>query len=255
MVYAFMPGSNQVDIQLSLREGQRTAGIAIGVLALETWFPYVPGHLYNASTYSFPVIIKVMENTHTPEAIGGDRALGNRLIEAGRELEQFGIRAVVGGCGFFANYQKEVSAALNVPAFMSSLLQLPLVSRAIKPNQKVGILTASAPTLGLDTLKQCGVESMSNLAIYGIEGLPEFQNILKDTGKMNSHKLEQEIVSVAKQMVSEHPEVGAILLECADMPPYSWAIQNATKLPVFDWTTLINWVSNAVVRRPFPGFI
>jgi hypothetical protein len=55
--------------------------------------------------------------------------------------------------------------------------------------------------------------------------------------------------------VKQHPEVGAILLECSDMPPYAWAVQNAVQLPVFDFISLINWVETAVVRRPFGGYI
>ena len=69
------------------------------------------------------------------------------------------------------------------------------------------------------------------------------------------YKLEQEVVELARQFVSEHPEIAALLLQCSDLPPYAWAIQKELKLPVFDMTTLINWLYNAVVRRPFRGII
>ena len=60
---------------------------------------------------------------------------------------------------------------------------------------------------------------------------------------------------LAKELVSKNLDIGAILLECSDMPPYAWSIQNSVKLPVFDFTTMINWVYSAVVRHPFPGFM
>ena len=67
--------------------------------------------------------------------------------------------------------------------------------------------------------------------------------------------IERELVGVAREVVSKNPDVGAFLLECTELPPYAWAIQKAVRLPVFDFTSLINWVYNAVVRRPFAGYV
>ena len=36
--------------------------------------------------------------------------------------------------------------------------------------------------------------------------------------------------------------MSAILLECSNMPPYAYAVQRATGLPVFDCTTLSNYM-------------
>jgi len=36
---------------------------------------------------------------------------------------------------------------------------------------------------------------------------------------------------VAGRLVAEHPEIGAIVLECTNMPPYRADIQAATGLP------------------------
>jgi Asp/Glu/hydantoin racemase len=47
--------------------------------------------------------------------------------------------------------------------------------------------------------------------------------------------------------VERHPEVGAIVLECTNMPPYAAPIREATGLPVFDITTLIRLVHAALV--------
>jgi hypothetical protein len=45
------------------------------------------------------------------------------------------------------------------------------------------------------------------------------------------------------------------VLECANLPPYAKAIQDAVNLPVFDFVTLTNFVYSAVLRREFTGFI
>jgi Asp/Glu/hydantoin racemase len=47
-------------------------------------------------------------------------------------------------------------------------------------------------------------------------------------------------------MLDAHPEIGAIVLECTNMPPYRADIQTATGLPVFDITTLVRMVHEAV---------
>jgi hypothetical protein len=54
-------------------------------------------------------------------------------------------------------------------------------------------------------------------------------------------------------MVAEHPDMGAIVFECVDLPPYAHAVQEATGLPVYDITTLVNHTLDALVRRRFTG--
>jgi hypothetical protein len=255
MVYGFMPGPEQVNTQISIPKGQAIAGNAIGILVLDLWYPYLPGNVANASTYNFPVQYKILRGSTIPQILSADPTLLDLIVEGGRELEKQGARAIIGACGYFGNYQKEAAAILDVPVFLSSVLQIPIIRRGLKPNQKVGVICAVADSLTPKLLSQCGIDDLSNIVIAGAQDLPEFQNILQCTGSFNSHEIEQQLVELAKQLVSKNPDIGAILLECSDMPPYAWAIQNAVKLPVLDFTTLINWVYNTVVRRPFAGFI
>ena len=144
-----------------------------------------------------------------------------------------------------------------MPVYLSSVLQVPIMGRGLRADQKVGIICATEKSLTSSLLKQCGVENASKVVIVGAleQGTPEFSNILDCTGQFNSAKIEKEIVDIAINLVKQHPEVGAILLECSDMPPYAWAVQNAVRLPVFDFISMINWVETAVVRRPFGGYI
>lgn len=255
MTYAYMSGWEQPDTEIQIRKGQAVAGNTIGILVLDLWYPYLPGNVANASTYSFPVLFKILKGSTGQQIRTADPVLLDMVIEGGKELEEQGVRAIVGACGYYGNFQEETSKRLNVPVFLSSVLQVPIIMRGLKPAQKVGIICANAPYLTPSLLGQCGVNDLSRIAIVGAENLLEFQNIRQCTGHFNSYKLEQELVGLAKQLVSKNPDVGAILLECSDMPPYAWAIQNAVRLPVFDYSTLTNWVYNAVVRRPFAGFI
>ena len=54
------------------------------------------------------------------------------------------------------------------------------------------------------------------------------------------------------RLVAEHPEIGAIVLECTNMPPYRADIQAATGLPVFDITTLVRMVHDSVCHGLAP---
>jgi hypothetical protein len=120
----------------------------------------------------------------------------------------------------------------------------------------VGIITINANVLSPNALRACGVNGLSAIVIAGAQDLPQMKNFMRSTGRhLNSRKFEQELVGLSKQFVSDNPNIGALLLECADMPPNAWAIQTATGLPVFDYITLINWVYNAVVRRLFARII
>jgi hypothetical protein len=92
--------------------------------------------------------------------------------------------------------------------------------------------------------------------VMGCEGGQEFSSsIMANTGVYNPAKVEQEIVAVAKQMVSENDDIGAILLECTELSPHAFAVQDAVRLPVWDYTTLTKWIYSGTIRRPFTGHL
>ena len=259
MVYGYMSGSDQVDADISVPEGRVLAGYAIGIIRTGTAaYPLFPGNVANASTFNFPVYYKVLPPATVEQMISGkpDPAILKSTIMAARDLEKLGVRAIVGACGFFANYLTEVAAAVNVPTFLSSLMQIPIISHALKPTQKVGVITINTDVLSPDALRACGVNDLSTIVTAGAQDLSEAKNYMRSTGRhLNSDKFEHELVGLARQFVSENTDIGALLLECADMPPYAHTIQKAVGLPVFDYVTMINWVYNAVARHPFNGFI
>ncbi len=241
-------------------EGRMIGGAAIGIIQMgPVRIPMIPGNVGNASTFNFPVLYQRLEGLVTVEMIFSTKPNPQIIrwaINAAKKLQEQGCRAIVGNCGYFANYQPQVAAALDVPCFLSSLMQVPIIMRALKPNQKVGIICASGRALSAaPALKNCGVDDLSRVIIIGAEDGPEMQNVLEAKGYINNVKLGQELVGLAKQAVKQNPDIGAFLLECTELPPYAWAIQKAVRLPVFDFTTLINWVYNGVVRRPFVGFV
>jgi len=236
--------------------GKNIYGYPIGILMLETKFPRIPGEIGNATTWDFPVLYKIVQKA-TPDAVvrKGAPGLLEPFIKGAQELEKEGVRAITTNCGFLTLFQKEMASAVNIPVFTSSLMQVPLVSMMIKQSQKVGIITIHSKSLTQKHLSCVGADEIPHV-IYGTEGEEEFSRvILDDEMELDVNKSRDDLVRVARRMVSEHPEVGAIVLECTNMPPYAAAIQKEINLPIFDIYTLVTMVYHAVVRRDFSGYM
>jgi hypothetical protein len=238
------------------RKGQTSSGAAIGILLLETFVPFIPGDVANATTYAFPVRFQTVKGFSVRRALGKDPSVYENLREAADALVQQGVRAVTGDCGFMGIHQKKLARELSIPVFLSSLLQIPFISLLIGENAKVGIITADAKSLNADLLAAVGVADATNLIIGGLEDRQQFyQFAIEETGLLDAVAVENEVVSVARNMVAENPQIGAILLECSLLPPYGAAVQAAVNLPVFDYITMIDYVFAAVVKRKYQGFI
>lgn len=224
-------------------------GEPIGILILDAAYPCVPGNVGNATTFDFPVRYKEIKGSSIDRLLNErDPALLEPFIKGAMELEAEGVGAITGACGFMALFQPQVAAAVSVPVFLSSLLQVPFIRQTLKPGQKIGVISANASALTDEHFRNVGISFDTPLAVYGMEGQPEFRSsVLEEKGTLDSAKVEEEILSVAGRMIRENPEVAAIVLECSDLPPYAYAVRMATGLPVFDFTTMIRHVKNALV--------
>jgi Asp/Glu/hydantoin racemase len=235
-----------------LEGGPNIYGIPIGILSLDSNFAKVPGHIKNATTFYFPVTYKIIKDARIPELMGQpDRSLLEPFIEAARELvRQEGVRAITGSCGFLAVFQKEIADAVDVPVFISSLIQVPIVYHMLRSDQRVGVMVATKSGLTQEHLSAVGADNVP-MCIAGMDGQKEFCEVIMKQNKQQLAitKLEKEVTSVAVSLVRENPDVGAIVLECTDMPPFAHHIQKAVNLPVFDLITLTNMVYNAVARK------
>ena len=121
----------------------------------------------------------------------------------------------------------------------------------------MGILCADGRVLSTaPVLRNCGVEDRSSDRHWGSRGTAgDAENPEVVLGHYNPYLLEQGLVELAKDMVNRDQDIGAMLLECSLFPTHARAVQEAVRLPVYDFSTLIDWVYSAVVRRSFPGYI
>jgi ribosomal protein S16 len=131
-----------------------------------------------------------------------------------------------------------------------------MILQSMRPGKKVGVICADGRVLSsTPVLRNCGVSDPASIVIAGAEVLPDMKKILEGVGHYNPLRLEKGLVGLANDLVREHPEIGAVLLECTLFPTHAHAVQESVKLPVFDFSTLIDWVYSGVVRRSFCGYI
>ncbi len=214
---------------------------------LETTFPRIPGDVGNPATFAYPVLYKTVHGASPQKVvIEADTRLIENFIEAGRELIARGVKAITTSCGFLALFQRQLVDALSVPVFTSSLLQVHLAQAIIRPDQQVGILTARSASLTQAHLAAVGIQNYP-LAIGGMDHAPEFNAVfIGGKSTLNEVQCRREMLSATKQLMNAHPDIGVLVLECTNMPPYANAIRQATGLPVFDTVTLINQVHAAL---------
>ena len=254
--YGYIPAAEQDSLWIDMPKGQNIAGYGIGIIHLDkVWYPMAPGNVVNAWTYKFPVRFKAVKGLDTPKLHSGDASAYEEILKAAKELEQEGVRAIAGACGFFGRFQSRLAEDMNMPIGLSSLIQIPWIRSMMKKGRKIGILTANASAIDHRILEICGVFHSDDLVIADLRHEAQFSAIMEDRGSFDHAIVRQEVVAAAEKLVLENEDIGAILLECSDMPPYAAAVQNAVKLPVFDFITLINHMNQATMQRPYAGWI
>jgi len=232
--------------------GKAIYGAPLGILMLEARFPRIPGDMGNGTTWPFPVLFRVVRGADPERVVlQGARGLLPDFIAAARDLVDLGAEAITTNCGFLSLFQRELAEAVNVPVATSSLMQVPWVQATLPPGQRVGVITVSRGSLTDAHLDAAGVPR--DVPVVGTEGGREFFRVLIKAEKtdMDVALAEADIVAAGRDLVTRHPEVGAIVLECTNMPPYAAALREAVGLPVYDIYSMITWFHAGLRPRRF----
>ncbi len=113
----------------------------------------------------------------------------------------------------------------------------------------MGILTADSANLTPRHLAAAGA-SYCPVTVMGMEHTTEFSSFLReDRTSFDAEKCRQEHIEAALELIRRDPGIGAILLECTNMPPWALDIHLATRLPVYDFRTMLCGVV-AALRPP-----
>lgn len=211
----------------------------IGVLMLDTAFPRILGDAGNVDSYPFPVRMARVEGAGSLDVVsdsGPSDALTARFIETARALEGAGAVGLVSTCGFLVHRQSEIASAVTIPTLVSSLSLFPVV-RAATGGRPVGILTASKSSLLGGTLQAAQIPPNA-VRVAGFDDCAAFSKAIlslkaDQPDSLDAETIQAYAVDQAKRLVAETPEIGSILLECGNLPPYTAAIRAAVRRPVF----------------------
>lgn len=240
-------------------------GMGIGIMVLDDPYPGFPGDVRNASAFSYPIQYEIAEgvDNYTLVWAADKTPCREPILRAAQKLERMGCRAIAAECGYFAYFQKDMAGAVDVPVFMSSLLQVPLIQQTIGPRKSVAIVCAQKRFLSNAHLENVGIDLASNFIVAGAQdeyGCPEFDNLWDhekrpEVPEIDYDKAERDMVRICREVVAAHPGVGAIMLECTGMQPFARAVQQAVDLPVFSWGTLLDYAYSAAVHRDYYGHV
>ncbi|MDD5099399.1 MAG: aspartate/glutamate racemase family protein [Syntrophales bacterium] len=225
---------------------------AIGIIMLDTVFPRIPGDIGNAGTFPFPVRYKIVRGASPQRVVKeADSRLLEPFLDAARSLESGGVKAIATSCGFLALFQRELVDAVDIPVFSSSLLQVPMAQAMINRRRKVGILTASAASLTNRHFAGIGIEDIP-VVVMGMEDAEEFTEVfIEGKPALDPEKVRKEMIRAAERMALLHPDIGALVLECTNMPPYAKAVQQVLNVPVFDVVTMVRYIHESLEREEF----
>ena len=233
------------------RGGKAVYGASVGILLLESRFPRIPGDGGNAETWPFPMLYRVVGGA-TPDKVVRDR--GGGIVEdfaaAARELVAIGADGITTNCGFLVLYQDRLAQACGVPVAASSLLQVPWVERLLPPGRLVGVVTVEAGSLTPRHLECAGARP--DTPVEGTEGGAEFTRVLLgDELELDVDRARAEVIAAARRLVQRNRDIGAIVLECTNMPPYAAEVSRAVGLPVYDFYSFVCWFQAGLRPRSF----
>jgi hypothetical protein len=250
---------------ISARKNHLAYGMGLGIMLLDDVYPGFPGDVRNASAYRFPIQYDVVSGIDIQQLVfqpdkGPCLA---PILAAAKRLERLGCRAIAAECGYFAYFQREVARAVDIPVFMSSLLQVPLAQQIVGAGRTVGIMCGARRLLTEHHLKSVGVDLTENLVIAGATddySTPEFESLWIE-GKRpqvpTAHygRAEAAFVAACTDFKQRHPDMKAMVFECTGFQPFARAVQREIEIPVLTWATLLDYAYSMIVHRDFYGHV
>jgi len=250
---------------IKARKDHRCYGMGLGIIILDDVYPGFPGDVRNASAYPFPIQYEIAEGVDIVALVREEDKSPclTPIQRAAKKLEKMGCRAIAAECGYFAYFQKDIADYVDVPVFMSSLLQVPFAQQLIGPDKVVGVLVAEKAFMTEAHLRAAGIQPGSNYIVEGAEDdgrCPEFEQLWiaskrADPPGARYDKAEKEFVPVAVDFYHAHPNMGAMVLECTGMQPFARAIQREIGIPIFSWGTLLDYAYSVAVHRDYYGHV
>lgn len=243
------------------KPGTYCYGIGLGIMVLDEEYAAFPGDIRNMSGFNIPIQYEIVEGLDCELLIRGkDKTPAlEPIIRAAKRLERMGCKAITSECGYFAYFQKEIREQVNIPVFMSSLMQVPMAQMIIGEKKSVGVLCAESQYLTQEHFARVGVTDTRNIIVAGARdtySCDSFETLWNhDRGRSHASysRNRNELISIVKDFVAKNPSIGALVLECTGMNPFARDIQREVGLPVFSWGTLLDYAYSVVNHKAYFG--
>lgn len=226
-------------------------GAGIGIIVLDTGFERLPGDIANAWTWRFPVQYHVVSGVRPQDVIEGDpeRAL-QAFYDAIDRLTALGVDGIATSCGFLAAVHPQLLAHSTVPVASSSLMQIPLVLQTLPAGQTVGVIVSDRKAMTDRHFCNVGAPTGLPMGELAFDG-PIRANMRNNAARVSYAEQERDVLQTVERMLAETPSIGALVSECANLPPYSRAIERTFGVPVYDVVSLVEWLYAGLKPRGF----
>ena len=235
--------------------GKMLYGARLGILATDNLIPSMPGCARHALTWPFPVLYEIVPGASIKRVVEGrGKGLLDAILATADTLVAKGADGIATTGGFCSLFQAELSAHCKVPVATSSLMQIPLVQRLLPPGKRVGVITLDGTTLDAEHLEAAGAPA--DTPVIGTEGRRETTRVLFNAEpKMDVAAAELDILDAGRDLMSQYPDVGAVVLECHDFATYAAALGDSLGIPVYSVYSFLTWFHAGLAPRDFgwPG--
>lgn len=219
---------------------------------MDIHFPRPPGDPCNERTLPFPVLREEIRDSKLDQVVTDESYPAkfiDNVVEAGQKLIDRGCIGLITCCGFLAMAQSEISTRLKIPIATSALVQIPSILAILPPHQSIGVITYDNSKLGLQHLSQLGIADPSRVRITGAPRQGALRKLIEQGGDYHFVAMRDELIKATQDLIGEYPDIGTILLECTQMPPFAESIQKAVNLPVYDVYTMALWFHSGLIRQ------
>jgi len=201
----------------------------VSILQLDTKFLRIPGDIGCEKTFIETPQHLIVEGAKAHDVVTS-RPENVDIIPFLEAAQSATGDILTTSCGFLAPYQKELQENLNIPVVVSSISQLPEMSKIYSPEQVI-ILTIAADKLCKKHLPRALWKYSK--CICGLGNSSYFHKVIfEDMMMFDEAKVADELLTVFKNACNENTR--ALLLECTNMPPYKAHLKQFKDIKVFD---------------------
>lgn len=212
----------------------------VGVIMLDTAFPRPLGDIGNPATFGGQGLYEIVSGATASRVIEGDPRDPDLLagfLAARDRLIARGASVILTSCGILAMHQQALQKGCSAAVISSALIDL---SRLLGGGHTVGVMAMDSRSVSPALLQAVGAPA--DTPVIGLEeGLTLYPTLKRNQAgdTLDLVAAEADVIAAGLRLKANYPKISALLLECANLPPYRAALSKALGLPVYDVLTLM----------------